>query len=217
MILNLAASNFRSLSLRIDFDPQFTDRVKGILDAHQVPYNDALLRYILVGAGYREAGQSYSVSLTADFTGALQWPIVRVWYNLDVRDGGLEPDRHNNLARIQQVLDAVGFGAFVTCSFQLETLSLDDFEPVLELPLIVFNGKNSYFQEISGVQLARLENEQTVESISLDKWSGESISSNGWVSFQTPRVSSELVFTAFGRVVNLQNQAIVRVSHGGSQ
>lgn len=206
------AENVNWLALRIDFNPTLADQIQSLLMAQQLAFNPSVKTYSLLGANYQESGYRYSVSLTAQVED-VAWPFINVWYRHE--SGRVIHDIPANLARIANVLDELVMSGFVTCSFQTTMLSSDEFEPVLKMPLLVFNGGNSYFQEVRGFRLVRIENEQDIESVTLDALSDDTIMASGWTTFASPRISSEVVFTAFGRVVNVQNQAVLKVRNGG--
>lgn len=216
MRLNLIAQNVRSLSLRLSFGPQFAQKIESNIQAQRFPYNDVSKTHHLVGAGYREAGQFYSVSLMARVSGDPPYPLIQMWYTHE--EGSPVESAQSlrlNLDKVASFLDGLQIPGFVLCSFQSENVSLNEFEPVLRLPLIVFNGEGSYFQEVCGVRLNRIEGDRVTESINLNKFSGNTLNTHGWAGFNTKSVSSELAFTAFGRVVNLLNQSIIRVRPEG--
>ena len=121
----------------------------------------------------------------------------------------------HNLIKIANILDELAVPCMVACSFQSRVLLDDGFAPVMEIPLLVFNGGNSYFQEVRGYRLVRIVDEQDVESVTLDAASEGQITAVGWITFASPEISSDVVFTALGRVVNTRNQAILKVRNEG--
>ena len=206
------AENVNWLALRIDFNPTLASEIEDLLLSKQLTYDDSHKTYSLLGANYQEAGYRYSVSLTAQIEG-VTWPYIALWFRHE--SARVTHDAPANLMRIVSVLDELAMSGVVTCSFQTSVMSTDEFEPILEMPLLVFNGGSSYFQEVRGYRLVRVVDERDMESVTLDAPADDQLVASGWTTFASPSISSEVVFTAFGRVVNVQNQAILKVRSGG--
>ncbi len=206
MIVDLARSGFNHLGVHISLETSPVV-VRGAWESvelgqiHRV--GDHL--HALVSAGFQKGGRHYRVD-------ARLWTSASTSYltlNYFLAHSRVSANRRATLNRLGLLLDNLSGPCTVTCSSSGQ-FRLDRFKPLLELPLIRFGAGCSFFDEIRGIRLAKVQDGTESDSVALDLYTENEIHVYTQASYTTTS-SSDISPKALVRLVQLKDHALTEV------
>ena len=206
MIVDLARSGFNHLEVHISLETS-QDVVRAAWESVELGQMRRVGDHLYASAlsGFQRGGRKYRVNARLS-TGASTSSLTLNYFLAHSRDSAYRRATLNGLGLL---LDNLSVPCAVTCS-SAGHFRLDRFKPLLELPLIRFGAACSFFDEIRGIRLAKVQDGTESDSVALDLYTENEIHVYTRASYTTTS-SSDISPRALVRLTRLKNHALTEV------